>query len=505
MAPRNGNTRTAAVIGTGFSGIGAAIKLEKELGIQAQIFEMSDDVGGTWKANTYPGAECDIPSHLYSLSFDLNHTWTKHYSSQSEIHAYLQGVAKKYHLYERTRFHTEITRAEWIEHRQQWCLQWQSIIDREQKGSGYYDIVFAGLGPLRIPNIPDEFKGFQGTIVHTTHWDKSVDYNNKRIAVIGCGATAIQVIPELQKIASHIHSYQRTPAWVTPRDQFTYSRIVRIVFRWLPFLRKIYRFLLFLQHEMYYVYFGYYNSFFGRFVHRVFAKLVAWRLTRAGRPDLVPVLTPDYPPGCKRIAKSEVYLESLAKPNVTVNRSGIKNIKGRTLIDNDENETEVDILVLATGFNIQGVSGNLQIIGRNGTILNEKWSKEFPKTYKTVTIHGYPNFFMLLGPSTGLGHNSVVTMIEIQIDFAIKCLKHVVRKDLAAIEPKISAQEAFDNKLQKSFDGTVWKGGCRSWYMTYTGEVAGLWSGPITSFWWSLRKADVRDFIMYKKATPITM
>ncbi|KAI9272801.1 flavoprotein [Phascolomyces articulosus] len=505
MSSKTNKKLTAAVIGTGFSGLCSAIKLEKELGIQAQLFEMSDDVGGTWEANRYPGAECDIPSHLYSLSFELSPSWSKHYSNQKEIYAYMQSVAKKYNLYERTQFQTEVIRCEWIESKQQWYLQWRNTKDHNKTGSGYYNTVFAGLGPLRIPNIPKEFQGFDGPIVHTTRWDNTIDYSNKRIAVIGCGATAIQAIPELRKVASHIYSYQRTVAWVSPRDQFTYPRIIKAVFRWFPALLKLYRFMLFLQHEMYYTYFGYYDTFFGRLIHKGFKKIVALRLARAGRPDLIPILTPNYPPGCKRIAKSELYLEALAKPNVTVIPAGIEEIKGRVLVDKTGNETEVDILILATGFNLQGFAGNLKILGRNQVSLEEKWRHEFPKTFKTVTMNGFPNFFLLLGPSTGLGHNSVVTMIDIQVDFAIKCLKHVVQRDLAAIEPKIASQEEFVKKLQNGFNGTVWKGGCRSWYMNDAGELFGLWNGTITSFWWSLRKANINDFVQHKKAIPIKM
>ncbi|KAI9257354.1 flavoprotein [Phascolomyces articulosus] len=499
MAPRNGRKLTAAVIGTGFSGICAAIKLEKELGINPQLFEISEDVGGTWHANTYPGAECDIPSHLYSLSFELNDTWTKHYSAQAEIYAYLRRVAKKYNLYEKTKFETEIVHAEWKEQQQQWLLQWRNTKNHQETGSGYYDILFAGLGPLRVPNIPSEFAKFQGPIVHTTQWDSTLDYSNKRIAVIGSGATAVQAIPELRKVASHVYSFQRTPAWISPRDQFTYPSLLKFVFRWLPFLMRLYRIFLYLQHEMYYVSFGYHNSFLARRIQAGMTKIVAWRLKRAGRPDLIPVLTPDYPLGCKRIAKSELYLEALAKPNVTVIKSGVSDIKERTLMDKDGNAHEVDILVLATGFDVQGFTGNLDIYGRNRMLLDQKWRKDFPKTYKTVTVHGYPNFFMLLGPSAALGHNSVVTQIEIQVDYAIKCLKHMVRNNLAALEPKESAQELFSKNLQKDFNGTVWKGGCRSWYMNDAGEIYGLWKGPIMSFYWALRSPNFNDFIEYKK------
>ncbi|KAI8147577.1 hypothetical protein BJV82DRAFT_710071 [Fennellomyces sp. T-0311] len=488
MPSRNDRKPTVAVIGTGFSGVCAAIKLKKELGIKAQLFEMSEDVGGTWHANTYPGAECDIPSHLYSLSFELNNSkcWTKHYSGQAEIYEYLRHVAKKYNLYENIKFETEIVRAEWKEQQQQWLVQWRNVRDHQQVGSGYYDILFAGLGPLRVPSIPSEFSGFQGPIVHTAKWDSSIDYTNKRVAVIGSGATAVQLIPELRKVASHVYNYQRTPAWISPRDQFFYSRTLKFVFKWLPFLMRLYRFLLFMQHELRYVVFGYYKSAIARYAEKMFKGMMQSRLKRAGRPDLIPALTPDYPMGCKRIAKSELYLEALAKPNVTVNTAGVAEIRGRTLIDKNGKETEVDILILATGFDVQGFTGNLDIYGKNQTILDEKWRQHFPKTYKSVTVNGYPNFFMLLGPSSALGHNSVVTMIEIQVNYAIKCIKHIIRNDLAAIEPKESAQEQFVSNLQKDFDGTVWKGGCRSWYMNDAGEIYGLWSGPITSFWWAL-------------------
>ncbi|KAJ8662953.1 hypothetical protein O0I10_001129 [Lichtheimia ornata] len=493
--------KTAAVIGTGFSGLCSAIRLKQELNIKVDLFEINTDVAGTWQNNRYLGAACDIPSHLYSLSFELNPTWTSHYSGQSEIQAYLSHVARKYDLYKKTRFETEVIKTEWDDHRKQWLVEWRSVVNHQVTGEGYYDFVFAGLGPLRIPNIPEEFKGFQGTIVHTTEWDSSIDYTNKKLAVIGSGASAIQVIPELRKVASHVYSYQRTPAWVVPRDQFTYPRIFKFLLRWVPFLIRFYRNFLFIQHEIYYIIFGYPNSFLSRRVTSFMKKIFAWRLTRAGRPDLVPVLTPDYSIGCKRIAKSENFLEACAKPNVTIIRSGIDQVKGRTLVDKDGNETEVDILILATGFDIQGFTGNLSIRGKDGRSMAEEFSRGFPKTYKSVCATGYPNFFLLLGPSSGLGHNSVVTMIECQVEFAIKCIKHMEKKKASAIEPKESAVDEFVGKLKKSFDGTVWTSGCKSWYMNQEGQPYALWSGTITSYWWALRKVRGEDFELHKKDT----
>ncbi|KAI9264197.1 hypothetical protein BDA99DRAFT_580345 [Phascolomyces articulosus] len=492
-----------AVIGTGFSGICAAIKLEQQLGIKAQIFELNKDMAGTWYANRYPGAECDIPSHLYSFSFEQNPSWTKHYSSQPEIYAYLQGVARKYGLYERTKFETEVVRAEWNEQQHQWFLEWRNVHDHEQTGSGYFDAVMSGLGGLRIPNVPKEFQSFSGPIVHTTFWDNKLDYANKKIAVIGSGASAIQAVPELQKIAKHVYSYQRTPAWVSVRDQYTYSRTWKFILRWIPFVLRFYRILIYIKHELFFVNFKY-QKFLGEYVKKKFVAGMSARLTAAGRPDLIPAVVPDYPVGCKRITKSEIYLEALAASNVTVIRSGVDEIKGQTLIDKDGNETEVDILILATGFHVDDVSGNLKIYGRNGVFLKDLWEYE-KKSYKSVTIHGFPNYFTLLGPSSGLGHNSIVTIIEIQVDYAVQCIKRLIKKDLAAIEPKKEAQEKFVADVQKGFEGTVWKGGCKSWYMNKNGEIYSLWSGSITSFYFALRKPIFNDFIEYKRTKNTTL
>ncbi|KAI8141360.1 putative flavin-binding monooxygenase [Fennellomyces sp. T-0311] len=488
---------SVAIIGTGFSGICAGIQLKRQLGIKAQIFEISPEVGGTWHVNVYPGAECDIPSHLYSFSFEQNPSWSKHYSSQREIYKYLQGVAKKHNLYEQIKFETEVVRAEWKEQQHKWFLQWCSTQDHTQTGSGYFDVVISGVGGLRIPKIPKEFKEFAGPVVHTTWWDSSIDYTNKRIAVVGSGASAVQVVPELQKIAAHVYNYQRTPAWCNDRDQYSYSRLLKFIFKWVPFVMRLYRIYMYFSHEYFFIYFKYHKQL-GGLVKKAFTKSMSDRLTAAGRPDLIPILVPDYPVGCKRITKHEHYLEALAKPNVTVIPSAVRGVNGRTIVDKNGNETEVDILVLATGFHVDNAFGNLNIYGKNNVRIRDHWKKNYSKTYKSVAVNGFPNFFMLLGPSSGLGHNSIVSIIEIQTNYVIKCIKRLTRKDIAAIEPKDEAQEAFVAKVQKGFDGTVWKGGCDSWYQNQNGEIYTLWHSTITAFWWELRSPNFRDFIEYR-------
>ncbi|KAI8141363.1 hypothetical protein BJV82DRAFT_714940 [Fennellomyces sp. T-0311] len=493
---------TAAIIGTGFSGICAAIKLEQELGIKAQVFEMSKDIGGTWYVNTYPGAACDIPSHLYSLSFEPNPSWSERFSSQTEIHQYLQGVARKHGVYEQVKLETEVFRAEWKDQQRQWLLQWRNTQVHQHVGSGYFDIVISGVGGLRIPNIPKEFEGFSGPIVHTTWWDSNIDYTNKRVAIIGSGATAVQVIPELRKVASHVYSYQRTPNWIATRKQYRYSSIVKFIFRWVPFVMWMYRMSIFFRNEARYIAFGYQKTV-GRYVQNMFKKEMTARLKRSGRPDLIPILTPDYPVGCKRICQTESYLEALAKDNVMVIRSGVDEIRGRTLVDKSGNETEVDILVLATGFNVYDNIGNLQIYGRDGVSLRDTWKRETQQAYKSVTIHGYPNFFMLLGPYSSLGHNSVVSSDDGSVSYVMKCIKTMKKNNIAAIEPKKSAQEEFTAQVQRGFEGTVWKGGCKSWYMNERGEISVLWNGTVSAFWWMLRRPNFKDFIQYKDAPAV--
>ncbi|KAG0170373.1 hypothetical protein DFQ28_005980 [Apophysomyces sp. BC1034] len=426
--------------------------------------------------------------------------WSKNYSGQDEIYAYLQGVARKYGLYEQTKFRTEVIRAQWMGDIQKWQLDWRCTDGSDTDvQTGFFDFVFAGLGPLRIPKIPEQFKSFTGKAVHTAEWDPTIDFAGKRVAVVGSGASAIQVVPVLTKTVGHLYSYQRTPAWTLPRNQFSYGKLVKFIFRWFPFVMRFYRFLLYATHESYYVMFGYYNSFIGRRIHWLFEKLIAFRLKRAGRPDLIPVLTPKFAPGCKRIAKSEEYLEALAQTNVTVVPSAVEKVEGTTIIDNHGQKNEIDILVLATGFNVEGFIGNLQIVGRDNQSLSALWRSEFPKTFKSVTVNGFPNFFLLLGPTSGLGHNSVVSIIECQVNFAIELIKRMMKKGVAAVEPKVSSQDAFVSKLQRDMKHTVWNSGCASWYKNEKGEITGLWSGTVASFWWTLRNPQLSDFIEYKK------
>ncbi|KAI7899854.1 putative flavoprotein [Cokeromyces recurvatus] len=485
---------TVAIIGSGFSGMATAIKLKKELNIEADIFESTSEIGGTWNYNTYPGCACDIPSHLYSFSFELNPNWSQQYSSQKEIHQYMLQVAKKHRLKEQTQFETQVVRASWIESKKQWKLELKSF-HNETNQIKYYDIVFSGIGSIRVPNIPKEFSTFEGKIIHSSHWDSSYDFSNKKVAVIGSGTSSVQIVPSLQKQVSHLYNYIRTPTWITPRNQFYYPDYVKWLFGVFPFLMYLYRAYQFFIRELRFSIWGNANSQLAKRNRARLEKEMSHILLSRGRPDLISKLIPNVAPGCKRFGVSDNYLQSLCEDNVTVHCSSIEKVEGKTIITSDGSRAEVDVLCLATGFDVNGFLGDLQVYGRNGICLNKLWEEMPSKTYKTINVHGFPNLFLLLGPGSGLGHNSVVTMIECQVDYSIRIIKHMMKNNIVSLDPKKEAQDRFYSKLQHDFKGTTWVTGCQSWYIGRTGDIQFLWPKTVTSYYLTLKKNVFDDYI----------
>ncbi|CAO0799620.1 unnamed protein product [Mucor circinelloides] len=473
---------TVAVIGTGFSGLTAAIQLKKKLGIVAQVYEGTKDIGGTWNYNTYPGCACDIPSHLYSFSFELNPNWSRKYSPQKEIHEYMQGVARKYNVYEQTQFETKVVRASWIEDKKKWELELHQPTVHKENQIRYFDFVFGCIGGLRVPNVPKQFQAFEGKIIHSAYWDNDFDFNNKSVAVIGSGTSAIQIVPNLAPRVKHLHSFQRTPTWVGPRNQLEFSSFIQFVFAYVPFVMLIYRTYLFYIRDFNFSAWGDVNSKRAKFVRDGITMHMTHVLNSNNRPDLVEKLIPNFPVGCKRIGISDDYVQSLCAENVTVNTSTITNIRGRTITTADSTETEVDVLCLATGFDVDGFLGELQINGRDGVNLNKLWDDHTAKTYKTLTVHGFPNYFTLLGPGSALGHNSIIAIIESQIDYCIKMMSYMIKNRIICLDPTEKAQDTFSSDLQSRFKGTVWRGGCDSWYINKHGDIQTLWPSTVTSF-----------------------
>ncbi|OAD71886.1 hypothetical protein PHYBLDRAFT_125601 [Phycomyces blakesleeanus NRRL 1555(-)] len=498
----NASKKTAAVLGAGFSGMCAAIQLKKRFGIVADLFDRNDDIGGTWLTNKYPGCACDIPSHLYSLSFEPNPLWSKQYSGQEEILQYMQNVAQKYDLYAQTKFQTEVICTTWLEDIQKWKVDWRKTTDHSQLFTGLYDFLFIGIGPLNIPFTPEELKGFEGTVVHTAVWDNSVDFTGKRVAVVGSGSRQEFILYIFVQLKSKddlylflLLFYQRTPAWIMQRSQFDTPDFIKSLFVYLPFVLYIYRCYVFFK--FLYLFLALHSTIIGKLARSYLEGSMKKELERAGKPELAPLLIPPFAPGCKRIGVSSTYLSSLARDNVTLIPCAVKSVHGRTIVDVNGDENEVDILVLATGYNVKGFTGNLKVYGRNGIGLLDEWSKEFPKTYKTVNVHGFPNMFFMIGPSSGIGHSTVVSVMECQVDLAMQCIKRIIDKNLSAVEPSAAAQDAFVAKLIKDLKPTVWNTDCVSWYKNDGGQVTGVWSGSIISFWWELRKSEPYNYIEY--------
>ncbi|KAI9249745.1 hypothetical protein BDA99DRAFT_564308 [Phascolomyces articulosus] len=437
---------SVAIIGGGFAGLSAAIRVKQDLGINATIFEASKDIGGAWFANSYPNCGCDVPSHLYSLSTDLNPNWSQLFSPRDEILRYVQDVATRRNLYSHTRLETKIPL----------CRFYPST------------------------QIPEQFKLFSGTVVHTASWDPSVDFTNKRVAVIGTGASAVQVLPPIARLASQLYSYQRTVTWCTYRRQYNYSRTD------FDFINRIQN----------------YKSFTARRFRTKLETEMRARIEKLGRPDLVPVLVPEYTPGCKRLAISDNYIEALCQSNVVVQTNRIKNVQSRTITTENGDEQEFDILILATGFNVAGTGylGDLEVLGKPNVSLNKAWHNDFPALYKSTLVNGYPNMFVILGPSSFSGGTSAIFMGECQVSYCVGLMKKMIQDKIIAVEPLKEAQEKSVKRLKAGFVGTAWKSGCVSYYMNQMGDVTLFWSGSAVLFRWMLRgPSTYKDLLIYKK------
>ncbi|KAI8876652.1 FAD/NAD(P)-binding domain-containing protein [Backusella circina FSU 941] len=482
---------TVAIIGSGFSGIAAFYHLQKELNITPQLFEATNDIGGTWNYNTYPGCACDVMSHLYSFSFEMNPDWSEKYSPRKEIHEYMKTVAKKYKVYEHTQFDTEVVRTSWIEHRNQWELELK-IKGEKQNEIMYFDFIFSCVGVLRVPHVPMEFQTFEGKVIHSAYWDSSYDFSNKNVGIIGSGTSAVQIIPKMIDSVGHLYSFQRTPAWISQKKNGKYSKLLKLIFRYVPFILYVYRCFIYIRSDLRFPIWGNVNSRLAKMARKASEDYLVSTLKAKKREDLIPKLMPSFNVGCKRIGFSDDYVPALCSSNVSVTNSPIKSIEGNVITTEDGERTNLDALILATGFDVTGFLGNLKVYGKNNLNLNDLWDKELAKTYKTVTIHGFPNFFLMLGPGSILGHSSVVTMAELQILAGIKQMKYQIKHKIKSMDPKKDSQETFSNKLQKGFKGTTWASGCRSWYLNQRGEIQALWPWSVTWFWWMLRSTNYR-------------
>ena len=486
---------TVAILGAGFSGIGMAIKLQ-EAGIRDFVLlERAEAVGGTWRDNTYPGAACDIPSHLYSFSFELNPEWNHVYSRGPEIWAYLERVVDKHALRDRIRHGAEVVRAVFDEERVRWHLH---TADGREVVARF---VVAGVGSLKDPRYPElpGIADFEGPALHSSRWDHSVSLDGKRVGVIGTGASAIQVVPELAKTVERLTVFQRTPPWVVPRHDRAYTEREKGRLRRVPALMKLKRLGIYLAHEARYpLVFGHDTGV---------RKIVEWRVKRAIRehvkdPALVEKLTPSYRLGCKRILVSDDWYPALGQPNVDVETESIERITARGVALAGGRELELDALVYCTGFTVEKPLGEMEVRGRGGVEMNAMWGTR-PRAYLGITVPRFPNLFMMLGPNTGLGHNSVVVMIEAQIGYALQAIQHVLeRPDVEALELHDAALDEFVEEMDARHQGQVWSSGCASWYLATDGGNATIWPGSTLGYLSRTRHFDPALYRVVETGSP---
>jgi cation diffusion facilitator CzcD-associated flavoprotein CzcO len=474
--PRNARI---AIVGTGFSGLGMAIRLKRAGIDDFVVLERADDVGGTWRENTYPGCQCDVPSHLYSFSFAPNPGWSRTFSRQPEIWDYLRDCAERFGVTPHIRFGHELREAAWDEEHQRWELDTSG-------GRLTAQVLVSGTGGLSEPSIPAirGLEGFEGTVFHSAEWDHDHDLTGERVAVIGTGASAIQFVPLIQPQVGQLHLFQRTPPWIMPHSDRPVSNVERRAFRAAPFLQRLIRRGVYWSREA--LVLGLTHS---RRMKLLEAAARAHLRAQVRDPELRARLTPNYRLGCKRILVSNDYYPALSRPNVEVLTAGIREVRPRSIVTEDGTEREVDTIILGTGFHVTDTSAATHVRGRDGRTLAEVWDGS-PQAYLGTTVASFPNFFLLLGPNTGLGHTSVVFMIEAQIAHVMKCVRAMEEKDLRAVEVRPEVQEAYNDDIQAQMHDSVWTtGGCASWYIDEAGRNSTLWP----DFTWRFRKR-ARDF-----------
>lgn len=476
-----------AIAGSGFAGLGMAIRLQ-EAGIDDfVVLERAHDVGGVWRDNTYPGCACDVQSHLYSFSFAPNPAWSHSYSRQPEIQAYLQGCAKRYGLLPHIRFGHEVREAAWDDDERRWRIE-------TSRGVVTADVFVAATGALSEPAMPqlEGLERFAGKVMHSARWERGHDLTGERVAVVGTGASAVQIVPAIQPEVQELIVFQRTASWVLPRGDRALSGLERRLFATVPALQHLARASVFGLRELLVL----------GFMHpRLMAlneRLARRHLERSvPDPALRAKLTPAYTIGCKRILLSDDYLATFTKENVTLVTQGIREVRERSIVSDDGAEHDVDTLVLATGFRVTDPPIAGCVRGRDGRTLADVWQGS-PRAHLGTTVAGFPSFFLLQGPNTGLGHTSVILMIESQIEHVLEALRYARARGLVALEPRAEAQEAFVAEVDARMRGTVWtSGGCASWYLDRTGRNSTLWPGSTRAFHRRVARFNPKEYVAH--------
>ncbi|CAG8362118.1 unnamed protein product [Penicillium salamii] len=512
---------TVVIIGAGISGICMAVDLIKRNNCyNFVILERSSSVGGTWNDNKYPGSCCDVWSTLYSYSFEQNPEWSREYPGQEEIHQYLVGVAEKYGLYKHIRFNSTVEEARWDEAEAKWKTKLSLSGQKDSEFSTSYtissDFLVSAVGQLNLPRYPaiSGLDDFQGKLMHSARWDWTYDLKGKRIAMIGNGATAAQIAPEVAQLASQLTIYQRTPNWVIPRNDGPVSGFQRALFRWLPPLQWRKRAGQMDYRESFYEAVADKDSDFAQAIRSACAATLRTHLPDS--PELWDTLTPNYAPGCKRIIITDDYYPTLARKNVDLETREITSITDVGIEVDGEDEQEYDLIILATGFRTVEFMHPIKIYGSGGRPLEEIWSNG-ARAYKGVTVEDLPNFGMFYGPNTNLGrcsfvfsfplshsdsatgHNSIILMIEAQSRYLNALVGEVIkarqRGETLSLKPTAEALQRFNDRIQSILETTSFADpNCGSWYKRDDGVVTNNWSGTAIDYQIELSKVHWQDY-----------
>ncbi len=479
-----------AVVGSGFGGLGAAVRLRREGITDFVVLERAGSVGGTWRDNSYPGCACDVPSHLYSFSFAPNPDWPRTFSGQEHIRAYLEHVTDVFGLRPHIRFDSEVKRMTWNGERLCWDIETSS-------GELSADLVVSATGPLSDPKIPDVpgLDSFPGEVFHSARWDHDLDLRGKRVAMVGTGASAIQIVPSIQPEVSRLTVFQRTPPWVLPRMDRAISGAERALHRALPATAQLRRGLLWGIRELQVQAFTKRPNELG-LVERLAERNMARSIKD---PALRAKLTPDYRIGCKRILLSSAYYPALAQANVDVVAGGLSEIRGSTLVAADGSEAEVDVIVFGTGFHVTDMPIAERVVGAEGRTLAEVW-KGGMEALRGASAAGFPNWMTIIGPNTGLGNSSMILMIESQLNYLADFVRQLdVLGGRVALDARPSAVSAWNRRVQERMKRTVWNtGGCTSWYLDANGRNTTVWPGTTTEFRRAVRRVDLSEYVVVR-------
>ena len=484
---------TVVVVGAGMSGLLAAIQMHAAGITDVTIYEKADKIGGTWRDNRYPGLTCDVPAHAYTYSFEPNPDFSHRYAHGPEIYAYFERVANKYNLYDNIRFNAELVKAEYKDSR--WYLETKNGEAVEA------DIVICASGVLhhiQYPNI-DGLDSFAGDMFHTARWDESVDLTHKKVGLLGTGSTAVQITPQVQKIAKKLTLFQRTAQWIYPTPDRAYTEKHKERLRKHPWLASWLR--------------GFYSKvffdwFFAKAVigHQPLLKFISWTCRRnleskVTDPELREKLRPTYQAACKRLIFANGFYEALQQPNAELVTEHIERIEPAGIRTEDGRLHELDVLVLATGFKPHNFMRPMEMIGEHGLTIDEAWENG-AQAHRAIALPGFPNFFMLIGPNSPIGNFSLITIAEAQMDYIMQ-LVNVWREGKAtAIKPRDDAAARFNQAIKNAMGGTIWVTGCQSWYIDKHGNPA-MWPWSIGQFREDMKRPRLSEFELGQPATTI--